>query len=84
MSYAALCELVAARGWVIALAAQTKGSEAGLDEPACLCAIAIYESRMSWRSLRDPIVAVRLDEPPLTLDEAAEALSIALHAGGVT
>jgi len=84
MSYAGLCEMVAAKGWVIVVASQSMGPNmlAG-DDDAYLRAIAIYESREGWRELRDPLVAVRLDEPSLSLDEAAEYLQAALHAGGV-
>lgn len=84
MSYAGLCELVAARGWTIVLATQNSGRFAAAKDPtAHLRAIVIYESREAWHELQAPLVTARLDDPPITLDEAAEAITLVLQAGGV-
>lgn len=84
MSFAGLCELAESRGWVVVVAANHGGSvlQKG-DDPAYLRTLAIYEDRQSWRTHMPPLVSVRLDEPVISLNAAAEALGQTLHAAGV-
>ena len=83
MSYAALCMLAESRGWVIALAANHNGPDLKAhEEDAYLRTLAIYEDKAQWKA-SDPLVAVRLDCPIITLDQAAEAITKALTAAGV-
>lgn len=83
MTFAALCELVQARGWCICVTAVTSGANIQPGDPqASLRSLLIFESRSLRVVGQSPLLAVRLDEPGITLDEAADALAHALTVAG--
>lgn len=84
MSFAALCMMADSKGWVVVIAANHAGANIrATDEDAYMRTLAIYENKAQWRTMEDPIVSIRLDEPSITLDEAATSIATALHVTGV-
>lgn len=84
MTFAALCELADSRGWIVAVASANSGCTHYRDDPpAMLRTLAIYEDAESWKTHAPPLVAVRMDDPVLNLNEAADMIGATLHAAGV-
>ena len=84
MTFRGLCELAAVRGWVVALAVNHSGNAMLADDDvAYLRTLAIYDTRERWKEHIDPLCSVRLSEPDVTLDQAAEAIGITLESAGV-
>ena len=85
MSFAALCMMAESRGWVVVIAANHGGADLkAQDDAARMRTLALYESKQQWRTVGAvPIVSVRLDDPPQTLDRAATAIGLALQVSGV-
>lgn len=54
----------------------------GGDPPSYLRSLMIFESHALRMVGQSPLLAVRLDEPEITLDDAAEALTRALVVAG--
>lgn len=82
MTYAALCELVAYRGWCLSLTSANGGPNITTrDQPAELMSVVIHESRGARLRRESAILRVRLNGK--SLDEAAEIATRSLVTAGV-